>query len=146
VVNVEVKSNPLEAGFDPAETAATEVVALLAGTGARSPARVIVSSFWPASLAAVRMADPTVATGLLVHPSLDPREMLAQAEGLGCAALHPFHTAVDVSLVDLVHQRGMGVVTWTVNGPADVAAVVRAGADAVISDSVAETLRTVRAA
>ena len=56
-VNVEVKNAPTEPGFDPEETAATEVVAVLAGTGGgkAAPAHVIVSSFWPASLQALSL-------------------------------------------------------------------------------------------
>jgi glycerophosphoryl diester phosphodiesterase len=89
---------------------------------------------------AVGAADPDLATGLLVHPSVDPREMLAQAEAIGCAAVHPFHAAVDAGLVAASHQRGMAVLSWTVNGPAEVAASAAAGVDGVISDRVAQTL------
>jgi glycerophosphoryl diester phosphodiesterase len=140
VVNVEIKNLPTEPGFDPEETVATELVAALARLWGRGPAEVIVSSFWPASLAAVGAADPDVATGLLVHPSVEPREMLAQAEAIGCVALHPFHAAVDAGLIEEIHQRGMGVLTWTVNEPVEVAAVAAAGVDGVISDRVGQTL------
>jgi glycerophosphoryl diester phosphodiesterase len=142
---VEVKNAPIEAGFDPPETVASEVVSALAastGPGRKGPVRVLVSSFWPVNLAAVRVAGPELATGLLVHPSFDAAEAARTAAELGCGALNPFHAQVTPALVDLVHGLGMSVLAWTVNEPADVASVATAGADAVISDRVTETLAT----
>jgi glycerophosphoryl diester phosphodiesterase len=141
-VNVEVKNAPVEPGFDPAETVATEVVSTLAALSrppGRGPAHVIVSSFWPDTLAAVRRDGPEVPTGLLVHPSFDAAEAAGRALTLGCAALHPFHAQVTPALVALVHGMGMSVATWTVNEPHDVTAVAAAGVDIVISDRVADT-------
>jgi glycerophosphoryl diester phosphodiesterase len=143
VVNVELKNAPVEPGYDQAETAAIEVVPLLrAATSSpgRGPAHLLVSSFWPATLAAVRAAGPEIATGLLVHPSLDVDQALGQAAALGCAALHPFHARVSPDLVDLVHGSDMGVVVWTVNEDDDLAAAAAAGVDVVISDRVAGAL------
>jgi glycerophosphoryl diester phosphodiesterase len=142
-VNVEVKNAPVEAGFDPAETVAAEVVRTLAAfsaTPGRGPGRVIVSSFWPATLAAVHGDDPRLATGLLVHPALDAAEAAERAVAIGCVALHPFHAQVTPALVDLVHGLGLGVATWTVNEAGEVAAVAAAGVDVVISDRVTDTL------
>ncbi|HXQ76054.1 MAG TPA: glycerophosphodiester phosphodiesterase [Acidimicrobiales bacterium] len=142
-VNVEVKNAPVEPGFDPAETVATEVVSTLAAlsrTPGRGPAHVIVSSFWPATLAAVHRAGPEVATGLLVHPSLDAAEAAERALSIGCVALHPFHAQVTPALVALAHGLGLGVATWTVNERHDVAAVAAAGVDVVISDRVTDAL------
>jgi glycerophosphoryl diester phosphodiesterase len=141
VVNVELKNAPVEPGYDESETAATAVVSLLRasfGSAGPGPAQVLVSSFWPATLAAVRAAGPEIATGLLVHPSLDVGPAVDQAARLGCAALHPFHTRVSAGLVDRLHGRDMGVVVWTVNEGDDLAATAGAGVDAVISDRVAD--------
>jgi glycerophosphoryl diester phosphodiesterase len=142
-VNVEIKNAPVEPGFDPDETVAAAVVATLAASGrdrGRSPDHVIVSSFWPATLAAVRASGSAVATGLLVHPSLDAAQAAEQAVALGCVALHPFHSRATPDLVDLVHGLDMSVVVWTVNEPRDVAAAAAAGVDVVISDRVGDSL------
>jgi glycerophosphoryl diester phosphodiesterase len=145
IVNVEIKNSPIEAGSDPPEIVAAEVVSTLSGAGigdgGKGPAHVIVSSFWPANLAAVRTVDPQVATGLLVHPSLDASEAAREAEALGCGALNPFHSQVTPALVDLVHRSAMALVVWTVNEPDDLATMVAAGVDAVISDRVTEARR-----
>src|SRR5665213_4330602 len=135
-VNIEIKNAPIEPGFDPTETAAAEVVVLV--RAGRGPVQIIVSSFWPATLTAVRAAGPEVATGLLVHPSLDAVEAAGLAQSIGCVALHPFHAQVDAGLVDRVHDMGMGVLTWTVNDPREVADVASAGVDGVTSDRITE--------
>lgn len=140
-VNVEIKNAPVEPGFDPDENLATEVAATLTGAAGRigaTPARVIVSSFWPASLAAVRLGAPEIPVGLLVHPALDATVAARQAADMGCSALHPFHSQAGPALVELVHDLGMSVCAWTVNEPADLAAVLAAGVDVVISDRVAD--------
>jgi glycerophosphoryl diester phosphodiesterase len=139
VVNVEIKNTPLEPGFDPEEAMAVEVVAAVKESRP-GPDRVIVSSFWPANLEAVRRADPGLATGLLVHPALDAREMAGQAQALGCLALHPFHARVSPELVEELHQMGLAVMTWTVNEPAEVTAMARAGVDGIITDRVSSSL------
>ncbi len=142
VVNVEIKNAPTEASYDPAQRVSAAVAAVLArGKDGRAPwpARVIVSSFWPDALAAVGQAQP-VALGLLVHPALDALAALHTAETLGCVALHPHHSQVDAALVERAHGRGLAVATWTVNSPEEIDAVVDAGVDVVITDSVADTL------
>jgi len=146
LVNVEIKNLPTEPGYDPFEQVATDVAVVLAAGGPAWPAHVVVSSFWPGTLTALRDTDRgraaagAVELGLLVHPSLDPLPMLEVASGLGCAALHPHHSQVTASLVARAHDLAMAVVTWTVNLPGDLDAVVAAGVDGVITDRVADTL------
>jgi glycerophosphoryl diester phosphodiesterase len=141
-VNVEVKNGPGEPGYDPGQGVARHLAALLS-TGAGSPAwpgAVVVSSFWPATVAAVREAGPAVALGLLVHPDLDPDGSLDTATDLGCTALHLHHSQVSREVVARAHDLDLAVVTWTVNDQADVTAVVGAGVDGVITDEVRSTL------
>jgi len=140
VVNVEIKNIPTDPGWDPAHQVARDVASVLVrGVGASEPwpAHVVVSSFWPDTLAAVGTAAPL---GLLVHPALDPLSALDTAAGLGCAALHPHHSQVSPELVGRAHGLGVAVATWTVNSPDDLDAVVEAGVDVVITDSVVDTL------
>jgi glycerophosphoryl diester phosphodiesterase len=140
-VNVEIKNAPVEPGFDPDETATGEVVAVLAassGSAGDAPAHVLVSSFWPASLAAVHAAAPEIPIGLLVPPSLDAVVAAEQAAAMGCTALHPFHAQATPDLVELVHGFGMSVAVWTVNERPDLVAVVAAGVDVVISDRITD--------
>jgi len=151
-VDVEIKNLPFEPGYDPDHRVATEVADVLRREAAEDgpwPARVVVSSFWAETLAVFGAADRAAghrggavapALGLLVHPALDVAAALDTAVGLGCAAVHPHHSQVDAALVDRAHDLGMAVVTWTVNLPLELDAVVRAGVDAVVTDDVAGTL------
>jgi glycerophosphoryl diester phosphodiesterase len=144
IVNVEIKNSPLEPGYDPGETLATEVAAALAtqvGSPGPAPARIIVSAFWPVTLAAVVAADAAIATGLLVHPSLDVLQSADWASGLGCVALNPFHSQVTPELVERLHAMDLGVVVWTVNEPEDLRSMRAADVDVVISDRVADARR-----
>jgi glycerophosphoryl diester phosphodiesterase len=143
LVNVEIKNVPGDPGYDPGNRVSAEVAAVLAGAGDGSPARrahVMVSSFWPDNLAAVAHAGGTVALGLLVHPALDPLAALDRAVDLGCVAVNPHHSQVNAELVGRSHALGLAVVAWTVNTPDELDGVVDAGADVVITDSVADTL------
>ncbi len=154
VVNVEIKNIPTDPGYDPAERVALDVAAAVLAHGAalaeadeadadRSalwPAHVVVSSFWPESLAVVGRHDSAVPLGLLVHPALDVLGALETATELGCVALHPHHTRVSAELVDRAHGLGLAVATWTVNSPEEIDAVIDAGVDVVITDSVTATL------
>jgi glycerophosphoryl diester phosphodiesterase len=142
IVNIEIKNSPLEAGYDPHETVALEVPEVLArlsaaGTG---PRQVVVSSFSPASIQALREVSPDTPSGLLVHPSLDADSGLDVAAGMGCAALHPHHVQVTEALVTRAHGLGLAVVTWTVNEPSELESVMAAGVDAVITDQVGRVL------
>lgn len=142
VVDVEIKGMPGDPGYDPDEVLAAEVAELVAALTAApgGPAATLVSSFWPATVAAVAAARPELPTGLLVHPALDPLACLDQAGELGCTTLLPFRAQVDAALVAAAHERGVAVVAWTVNEPADLTAAARAGVDAVVTDHVSRAL------
>ncbi len=142
VVNVEIKNSPLEAGYDAHETIAADVALVLAAAEASGagPRLVVVSSFSPTSVQAMRLAAPQVAVGLLVHPSLDADGGVEVAAGLGCASFHPHVAQVTEALVARAHELGMAVMTWTVNEPVELTTVVSAGVDGVITDRVADVL------
>jgi len=134
LVNIEVKNLPTEPGHDPDETAARKVAALVVEAGLSD--RVVVSSFWPASLEAVAEVDATVPTALLLAGWADAGWGLEQARELGCRALHPHGSLVTSDLVDGAHRVGLAVAAWTVNGAAAVAAMADLGVDTVITDDV----------
>ncbi len=104
---------------------------------------VVISSFWPPTLEAVRDADPDLATGLLLAPWFDPAESVAAALARGCTAIHPH-----LDLVDGEPGRP-GPRGRAGGGRVDGERSVRpgghgqaAGADTVITDDVAVALAT----
>ncbi|MHB1709816.1 MAG: glycerophosphodiester phosphodiesterase [Acidimicrobiales bacterium] len=139
-LNIEVKNLPIEAGYDPDETAARLVAGLVADAGLADG--VIVSSFWPPTLEAAVDAVPAVPTGLLLAEWADPIHGLELARESGCRAVHPHWSRVTASLVDQAHAVGLSVNAWTVNDSATLVAVARCGVDTVITDDVSLMVHT----
>jgi glycerophosphoryl diester phosphodiesterase len=148
VVDVEIKRSPAEAGPDPDGRLAGEVADLVAAAlaGPAAPVHVVVSSFWPASLRAVRDRRPELPTGLLVAPAVAPADVLGLAEELGVGMLLPFRAALGRPLVEACHARGVAVWAWTVNAEDDLRSVVANGVDGVITDRVPLALAVLRGA
>jgi glycerophosphoryl diester phosphodiesterase len=133
-VNIELKNLPSEAGFDPGERMAREVAELVAASGRQDS--VVVSSFWPGALAAVRQARPGLATGLLVASWFDPAACVPLALEHGCRALHPHVSLLDAALMGAAVEAGLTVATWTVNDPTSVRRAADLGVDTLITDDV----------
>jgi glycerophosphoryl diester phosphodiesterase len=137
-VNVEIKNAPQDPGWD-----ATEAVAGLTAVAIDEAGwthRVIVSSFQPATLRAVRVADSRLALGALWGFGDDPGPALESAVAAGCRAVHPFVLSVTPDLVRLAHEVGLAVNVWTVNGPDDLRTMMALGVDAVITDRLGVAL------
>jgi len=148
-VNVEIKNSPGDPGHDPSERIASEVLAELEASRMRgsssSPSRVVVSSFSTSTIRALSSSGAGVALGQLVSPSVDVPAAVEGAAEAGCSAVHVLHLQVDEDLVGRVHEHGMAVVAWTVNGPERVAAMLGAGVDAIITDDTEGTSRAIEA-
>jgi len=75
---------------------------------------------------------PSLLAGLLVdRPAPDP---VTAAREVGARLLHVKHTYLTPSLVDLLHQAGLGVLAWTVNAPGEMRRLAALGVDAILSD------------
>ena len=142
-VNIEIKNLPTEPGFDPDERVARLVVELL--DDERREAPVVISSFWPGSLDAVRVAAPHLATGLLLADWADPATGVDMAVDAGYRALHLHHSLVSATVVDAAHQAGLAVAAGTVNGSEAEAAMAASRVDTVITDDVLGTAATLEA-
>jgi glycerophosphoryl diester phosphodiesterase len=138
VVNVEIKNAPQDPGWDPGEAVAALTAAAIEEAG--WTARVIVSSFQPATLRAVQAADGRLALGALWGFAAEVEPGLAQAVEAGFSAVHPFVASVDRDLVERAHAMGLAVNVWTVNAPEDLRAMVAAGVDTVITDRLGDAL------
>jgi glycerophosphoryl diester phosphodiesterase len=141
VVNVEIKNAPQDPGWDPTEAVASLVASSIEAAGWTE--RVIVSSFQPATLRAVQVADGRLALGALWGWGVEAGPALEEAAAAGFRAVHPFVTSVDAELVERAHAAGLAVNVWTVNAVEDLRAMVAVGADAVITDRVGDALAVV---
>ena len=140
-VNIELKNLPGEAGFDPEEVMAREVADLVVASGREDS--VVMSSFWPGSLDAVRQRQPGLATGMLVAGWFDPAACVPLAVEHGCRALHPHVSLLDESLMDGARGAGLAVSAWTVNDTGLIRSAMALGVDTVITDDVTLALAAV---
>jgi glycerophosphoryl diester phosphodiesterase len=141
-VNIEVKNLPHEADFDPDETVAASVAALVAELGLR--AQVILSSFNLAAIDAVRRTDSELPTGWLTPSGYDQSRALATAAERGHTALHPHHDVVTPELVAAAHDLGLAINTWTVDDPDRMLELAAYGVDAIITNVVDVAVRALR--
>lgn len=124
-LNIEVK----EAGI-----AAVVIDATLAAT-AHCPAwraRILLSSFDPATSAALAAARGTMAFGLLYEETFDAA--LERALALRALSLHMALGNVNEADIARARAAGLAVYVYTVNTPQDLARCRAAGVDGVFSD------------
>jgi glycerophosphoryl diester phosphodiesterase len=129
LVNVELKIST----FAGARALAAATARELERTGAMD--RVLVSSFNPIALAWFGRASPGIPLGLLYEraQALPLRRGWA-APLLRVAALHPEAALCDPLAVAAWHRRGYAVHAWTIDDPRELAALARAGVDAIITN------------
>ena len=134
-VNVEIKNDPNEPGFDPTRSVAAqvaeEILELFSGWD------ILISSFDFDCLRAVQRVDPTMAVGYLLGFGVDPFSELQRVVEAGVGAIHPFVLGVTKAFVDTAHGEGIAVNTWTVNAAHDLEKMQDFGVDVVITDDVA---------
>lgn len=96
--------------------------------------RILFSSFSHRSMLRVKDIDSSLRCGLLYEASLiRPWEY---ARSLAMDAIHPHYSEVIVPGGECAeaHAAGIRVNTWTVNRPEEIAAVLREGADILITN------------
>ena len=96
--------------------------------------RVIFSSFNHHSMLRIKALDPKLPCGLLYDATLV--RPWAYAVALGMDAIHPHFSEVLVpgGTCPAAHRAGIQINTWTVNRPEDISAVLKEGADIVITN------------
>ena len=98
------------------------------------PGRYALHSFDHAAVKRVRPLSPAMPTGVLLASYLiEPERAL---EAAGARDYWQSVDLVDAELVDRVHAAGGRVIVWTVNRPADAAALAAIGVDGICSDDL----------
>lgn len=127
--NIEIKPCP---GRE-AETAERACASVLANWRGPTP---IVSSFKRQSLAAAQATAPSLPRGYLAEEL--GRSWRADAEALGCVAIHPGWKHLTRQLVRDIKEAGMKALVWTVNEPERARELVAWGVDSIITDRPAD--------
>ncbi|GMQ92719.1 MAG: glycerophosphodiester phosphodiesterase [Acidimicrobiia bacterium] len=134
-VNVEVKNEFGEAGFDPDRAIVDETLNELRDYD--EPSRILLSSFDPLSMRrAGEVGDDFLRGQLLANPvPLDVGISLATEFGMD--AIHPelAYLSDDASaFTGEMNSKGLRTVVWVANSPHDVATLAEAGVDVIITD------------
>ena len=128
-VNLEIKPTPGLA-TRTGELVARAAAQLWAGS---APAPLL-SSFEVPALEAAAAAVPALPRALLLEKLWDG--WFDVARRLACRAVVTHFPLMDAALVQRLHQAGLRALVYTVNAPADLAAMRAAGVDGVITDEV----------
>ncbi len=132
-VNVEVK-NLLEADeptYDPSGDFAEAVAAAVRDSGREND--VVYSSFDFATCTVLQRSSSRP-VGWLLDWTLDQFDCLERAATAGFSAVNPYVGLVDAALVERARTLGLGLNVWTVNAPADLAAMLALGVEVIITD------------
>lgn len=141
IVNVEIKNSPLDPDFDPDHKMAEVIARWVSRHDIHE--RVVVTSFNPATVGAARGADPSIATGQLVSAGFDFEKGVRTVAAAGHSWIAPnvADVVADPGSVTIAHQAGLQMAVWTVDGASAIRAIAAAGADAIITNDPAATLR-----
>ena len=136
-LSVEIKDIPGESNFDaPGETIAKALVPALAAWPLKD--RVVVQSFWPPAIEAVKRLDPALATQFLTTQSFGQTAMqnLAYVTARGHQVSAPNFDAADAgpAWASAARLAGAKAVPWTVDRGDDLERVSRWGVDGIITN------------
>jgi glycerophosphoryl diester phosphodiesterase len=92
----------------------------------------LVSSFDLAQIQTAKKLQPKIRTGALIEKV--PAQLAEFAERLGAWALNPSKRCVTQKLVADAQRRGLKVFVYTINAPAEIAAMSQLGVDGVFTD------------
>lgn len=143
-VDIDLKTSLADAVRPPGATTAAAVAALADRERARRA--LLVTSFDPAALLAVRRAAPAVPTGLLTWVGFPLREAVPAAAQLGVdvVGVHVGGLLDERWLRDgvaVAHRAGLQVLAWC-PGPRDADALAAAGADCLVVDDALSSFRS----
>jgi glycerophosphoryl diester phosphodiesterase len=127
LVNLEIKDQQDKQGDSGIAAKVTRMVQDVEMSG-----QVLISSFNHQYLKQVHALAPQVALGALVDRILpDPLTLL---EDIGAQAVHARWNTLSAGRIKALSQKGIKVLVWTVNQPAQMQAYSQAGAAGIITD------------
>ncbi len=96
--------------------------------------RVIIQSFDPATLIAMREIDPNVVQAMLVFEEDQTVDRYVEILGYQPEIWSPHYELVTSALVTEVHERGMTIIPWTINQTEEMIRQLEMGVDGIITD------------
>lgn len=146
VLNIEVKHDPDEPGYDPSIRIACQVAEWVEDHDVAD--RVIVSSFDRPTVDAVARMRPGTVTGVLLNHRANLRATIGDLDATEHRWVLPHYSQLLVGArakVAMAHDAGLHIGTWTVDARALITRLALAGLDAVISNDPAAARRALPA-
>ncbi len=100
--------------------------------GRKESKAAVVLCFDPSVLDRIHQLDRLLMTGLLFDS--DPAENVREAVRVGARQIGPRGDCITPELIADAHRRGLKVVAWTINEPAQMRALASAGVDGIITN------------
>ena len=143
-LNVEVKNFPDQADFDETR----DTVAVVIGTIADEDDldRILLSSFDPVTMQRAAQIEPEMLRAQLIRLPYDLDGAVAAALSQNAHCVNPelAYLAEDAAAkVSEIHDAGLKVIVWRVNTPQDIAMLLSAGVDGVITDDPGRARRMI---
>ncbi len=103
---------------------------------AGAPGDVMVWSFFPQALAAMRLAEPLLPAGLLIAPQALPSwpQMRDTALRLGVQAVSIFHQGITEEIVRQTRRSALTLYAWTADTEADIQRLIELGVDGIVTN------------
>ncbi len=131
--NIEIKSAPeLDGVFTPAPAGFARLV-LNEVKRLNVHDRTCIQSFDIRSLQAVRQLDDSVTIAFLIENAKGLDENLADL-GFVPQVFSPYYLVLSPNLVNLIHEKKMLAIPWTVNDSATMQGLINMGVDGIITD------------
>jgi glycerophosphoryl diester phosphodiesterase len=133
--NIEIKSLPPgDNRFQPVPSVFVELVMAVVKEK-KMEDRVIIQSFDYRPLQYLHEKYPGITISLLIEDS-NESDFAGQLEKLGFtpAIYSPNYTLVDEEMVKQCHEKGMKIITWTVNDKKKIKDLRKLGVDGIITD------------
>ena len=96
--------------------------------------RVIIQSFDPATLIAMREIDSGLVQAMLVFEEEQTIDQYVEILGYQPEIWSPHYQLVTPELVADVHERGMTIIPWTINEREEMIRLLEMGVDGIITD------------
>ena len=131
-VNIEIKSDSDEPGYDPHHQLTRALVDSLRADPRRN--RYIISSFDRTVIDLVKELDPQLSTGFLYSVSTRPGKIVESCARDHHQAIHPYHRPLVRKTVDQAREAGLAVNVWTVDDPNRMLTLAGWGVSALITN------------
>lgn len=141
-VNIEIKSDPNEADFDPSHEIIPRVVEV--ARTHLSLDKVLVSSFDMTAINAVRDLARTLPTAFLTSEAIGAEVAVGRASAHGHVAINPHDDIVTPRWVAEAHDAGLAVNVWTVDDPARMIELAEMEVEGIITNVPELAIETLR--